>query len=82
MKLKKIVVKNFRGIKLLDWALPIGNIFCLIGKGDSSKSTILDAIRYAFYPQWNLSLSDSDFYLSKTDAPIIVEITFGVSMLV
>ena len=77
MKIRKLIIKNFRGIKELDWSLPAGNIFCLIGKGDSSKSTILESIRYAFYPQWNLSLSDSAFYQCKTDDPIVIEVTMG-----
>lgn len=77
MKIRQIKIKNFRGIKTLEWSLPAGNIFCLIGKGDSSKSTIIDAIRYAFYPQWNLSLSDSDFYQCKTDDPIVIEVSIG-----
>lgn len=77
MKIRKLIIKYFRGIKELDWNLPIGDIFCLIGKGDSSKSTILDGIRYAFYPHWNLSLSDSDFHQCKTDNPIVIEVTIG-----
>lgn len=77
MKIRKITIKNFRGIKELDWGLPIADIFCLIGKGDSSKSTILEAIRYAFYPQWNLPLSDSDFYQCKVENSIVVEVTIG-----
>lgn len=77
MKIRKLIIKNFRGIKELDWSISAGNIFCLIGKGDSSKSTILESIRYAFYPQWNLSLSDSDFYQCKTDDPIVIEVTIG-----
>lgn len=77
MKIRKIVISNFRGIKELDWNLPAEDIFCLIGKGDSSKSTILDSIRFAFYPNWNLSLSDSDFHQCKTDDPIIIEISIG-----
>lgn len=77
MKIRKLIIKNFRGIKDLDWSLPVGNIFGLIGKGDSSKSTILDGIRYAFYPQWNLSLSDSDFHQCKIDDPIVVEVSIG-----
>ncbi|HIH2616277.1 TPA: ATP-dependent nuclease [Burkholderia cenocepacia] len=77
MKIRKLVIKNLRGIKELDWNLPIGDIFCLIGKGDSSKSTILDAIRYVFYPQWNLTLSDSDFYQCKTENPIVIEVSIG-----
>jgi putative ATP-dependent endonuclease of OLD family len=77
MKIRKLIIKNFRGIKDLDWSLPAGNIFCLIGKGDSSKSTILDGIRYAFHPQWNLLLTDSDFYQCTTDKPIVIEVTIG-----
>lgn len=77
MKIRKLIIKNFRGIKALEWGLPAGNIFCLIGKGDSSKSTILEGIRYVFFPQWNLSLNDSDFYQCKTDDPIVIEVTLG-----
>lgn len=77
MKIRNISIKNFRGVKELDWGLPTADIFCLIGKGDSSKSTILEAIRYAFYPQWNLTVSDSDFYQCKVENSIVIEITIG-----
>lgn len=77
MKIRKIVIKNFRGVKALDWNVPTADIFCLIGKGDSSKSTILEAIRYTFHPQWNLAFSDADFYQCKIADPITVEITIG-----
>lgn len=77
MKIKKIIIRNFRGIKQLEWSLPAGDIFCLIGKGDSSKSTVLEAIKYVFFPHWNLTLSDSDFHQCKTDEPILVEATIG-----
>ncbi|SFL53281.1 ATP-dependent nuclease [Azotobacter beijerinckii] len=77
MKIRRITIKNFRGVKELEWNLPTADIFCLIGKGDSSKSTILEAIRYAFYPQWNLTLSDSDFYQCKVENYIAIEVTIG-----
>lgn len=77
MKIRKIEIKNFRGVKELDWSLPNADIFCLIGKGDSSKSTILEAIRYAFHPQWNLTLSDSDFHQCKVADSIVIEVTIG-----
>lgn len=77
MKIRKIEIKNFRGVKELDWSLPNADIFCLIGRGDSSKSTILEAIRYVFYPQWNLTLSDADFYQCKVTDSIVIEITIG-----
>ncbi|WP_339539792.1 ATP-dependent nuclease [Pseudomonas sp. RA_15y_Pfl2_54] len=77
MKIRKITIKNFRGVKELYWSLPAVDIFCLIGKGDSSKSTILEAIRYTFYPQWNLTLSDSDFHQCKVENSIVIEVTIG-----
>ena len=80
MKIRNIKIRNFRGIKKLDWALPDKSIFCFIGKGDSAKTTILEAIRYAFYPRWNLTVGDYDFYgcqtydpLTKTYNSIIIE---------
>lgn len=77
MKIRKISIKNFRGIKELDWSLPAAEIFCLIGKGDSSKSTILEAIRFAFHPQWNVTFNDSDFHNCKFDDSIVIEVTLG-----
>lgn len=77
MKIRKIVIENFRGVRALDWNLPASDIFCLIGKGDSSKSTILAALRYAFHPHWNLTFTDSDFYQAKLDDPLVIEVTIG-----
>ena len=77
MKIRDLKIRNFRGVKQLDWSLPEGDIFCLIGKGDSCKSTILEAIRYAFYPQWNLTLNDSDFYQCKAENSLSIEVTIG-----
>ena len=50
MRIRKINIKNFRGIKELDWSLPAEDIFCLIGKGDSSKSTLLEAMALLHKP--------------------------------
>lgn len=77
MKIRKINIKNFRGVKELDWHLPKADIFCLIGKGDSSKSTILEAVKYAFHPQWNLTFSDSDFHRCNCEESIVIEVTIG-----
>ncbi|WAB99740.1 AAA family ATPase [Pseudomonas putida] len=77
MKIRRLMIKNFRGVSELEWSLPDRHIFCLIGKGDSAKSTLLEAIRYVFYPQWNLTLSDADFHKSNISEPIIIEATIG-----
>jgi hypothetical protein len=77
VKIRRLKIKNFRGVSELEWSLPKAHIFCLIGKGDSAKSTILEAIRYVFYPQWNLTLSDSDFHKGNIETSIVIEATIG-----
>ncbi len=43
MRIVFIEIQNYRGIKKLAWA-PSAQVNCLIGPGDSTKTTILDAI--------------------------------------
>ena len=77
MRLRHILIENFRGIKTLDWPMSDSNILCLIGKGDSTKSTILEAIYRAFHPRWNFEFVDSDFYQCRADKPINIRIVLG-----
>ena len=77
MKLRHLSIRNFRGIEKLDWAVPEANLVCLIGRGDSTKSSILDAIRYALFPVWNLTLDTFDFFNGNTDAPVEITVTLG-----
>ena len=74
MKIRHVSVKNFRGIRELDWDIK-SNFICLIGPGDSTKTTILDAITYALGPSRLLGLNDADFYQANTDEPILIEVT-------
>ncbi|MDO5438529.1 MAG: AAA family ATPase [Erysipelotrichaceae bacterium] len=77
MRLKHVSIKNFRGIKQADLTFPDEQrLVCLIGPGDSTKSTILRAIHYALWPSWNLSVSSSDFYDCNTDEQICIEVSF------
>ena len=77
MRLKHVSIKNFRGIKQADLTFPDEQkLVCLIGPGDSTKSTILTAIHYALWPSWNLSASSSDFYDCNTDEQICIEVSF------
>jgi putative ATP-dependent endonuclease of the OLD family len=48
MRVRKLTIQNFRGIRELDWDIPSKNILCFIGRGDSTKSTILEALRRVF----------------------------------
>ena len=77
MRLKHVSIKNFRGIKQADLTFSDEQrLVCLIGPGDSTKSTILTAIHYALWPSWNLSVSSSDFYDCNTDEQICIEVSF------
>ena len=57
----QLSVRNFRKLKKFDCTFDDAKIVCLIGRGDSGKSSILDAISYVLYPAWNLQVSDYDF---------------------
>src|SRR4051812_28820458 len=77
MRIRHLSIRNFRGIYEFDWSLPDKSLFCLIGRGDSTKSTILEALRYVFYPQWNLAFNDADFYQCKPTNTITIEVYLG-----
>ena len=80
MKLTNIEIKNFRGIKNASVFFPQDSrVVCLIGAGDSGKSTLLTAIEWALWPSWNLIATDTDFYNCDTASPI--EITVSITEL-
>jgi len=76
MRVGYVEIENFRGIKQLRWA-PAGGVNCLIGPGDSCKTTILDAVELALSPRHTLSFDDLDFFGSDFNnaAKIIVTLT-------
>lgn len=76
MRLHRLQIENFRGIKRLDWCID-GRIACLIGPGNSGKTTILDAIELALLPYWYAQLSDDDFFGGDTTEPITIEATIS-----
>ena len=80
MKLTSIEIKNFRGIKHSAVFFPLDSrIVCLIGPGDSGKTTLLKAIEWALWPSWSLIATDTDFFNCDTSSPI--EITASITEL-
>ena len=77
MRIRHLSVKNFRGIRELGWPVPDQNLVCLVGRGDSTKSTILKALRRTFHPHWNLSFDDADFHLCDPTHPITIDAVLG-----
>jgi hypothetical protein len=76
MIIKHIAIRHFRGIKQLDWHVDSW-LVCLLGPGDSTKTTILDAIELALLPRWFTPFTDADFYQTDTESPIQIEVTLG-----
>lgn len=76
MRIDNLKVRNFRGIQTADIDFSeYQRLVCIIGPGDSTKSTILQAIEYALYPNYGLLLNDSDFYSNDISTPIVIEAT-------
>ena len=61
MRIVHVEIVNFRGIKQLSW-YPAPGTNCLVGPGDSGKTTVLDAIELAFAPRNSVTFDDTDFY--------------------
>ncbi|WP_417436606.1 ATP-dependent nuclease [Idiomarina abyssalis] len=74
--IRHIEIQNFRAIKQLSWH-PKPGLNCLIGPGDSGKSTILDAIDLALGARRSYSFNDADFYQLDTSSPLIITVTIG-----
>jgi putative ATP-dependent endonuclease of the OLD family len=74
--IRKIEIQNFRCVKSLSWQ-PVAGTNCLIGPGDSGKSTILDAIDYCLGARRNLQLADTDFHCLEVSQPIKITVTLG-----
>lgn len=75
-RIRKIEIANFRGIKQLVW-FPSPGINCLIGTGDSGKSTVLDAIDLCLGARRNIQISDADFFGLDITSPISITLTLG-----
>lgn len=74
----KVEVENFRGIKNLFFDIPReSKLVCFVGRGDSCKTTILDAISLALSPVWNVSFKDTDFYACNPKNPVSIRITLA-----
>jgi putative ATP-dependent endonuclease of the OLD family len=78
VRVRRVEISNFRGIASLDWRIPADKKFiCLIGPGDSRKSTIIDAIYYALGDRWALAFSDTDFFNANVEAPITIRVALA-----
>lgn len=73
--IRHLSVRNFRGIRSLDWS-PGPGINALIGPGDMGKSSILEAIELAI-GQGSAGVADTDFCELDVERDIVIEVTLG-----
>lgn len=70
-RLCHLAIKNFRSIREMSWS-PSAGINCLIGPGDSGKSTILDAIDLCLGARRSAAFGDTDFHNLDVTQPIVI----------
>jgi putative ATP-dependent endonuclease of OLD family len=71
-----VEISHFRGIEKLIW-YPTAGINCLIGPGDSCKTTVLDAVDLCLGARRTATFSDADFLGLDVDTPISIACTLG-----
>ncbi len=71
MKLRRLTIRNYRGIRRCDWDLTT-NLLALVGPGDSTKTTLLDAVGAVLSPTYTLKFTDADFFQCATTEPITI----------
>lgn len=75
LRIRRIDIENFRGIKSASWRLPTDlRFFALIGPGDSTKTTVLTALERALYERSVLTVLDTDFYNTDVTRPIKIRV--------
>lgn len=75
-RIRKVEISNFRCIKSFTWQ-PSPGLNCLIGPGDSGKSTVLEAIDMCLGARRVASFNDADFQDLNVDNPISIVLTVG-----
>jgi energy-coupling factor transporter ATP-binding protein EcfA2 len=73
-KLYHLHIENFRGLQTFDHTFTDG-LTCIIGRGDSGKSTILEALSLVFTSSYSVLFQDGDFYNCDVENPIVMQAT-------
>lgn len=73
-KIHTLKINNFQWIENFEQKFN-SDFICIIWRWDSWKTTILKAISYILYPNWNLSFYDTDFFNCNIEENIEIEAT-------
>lgn len=74
-KIHTLKISNFKGLEKFEHVFGMTDFICLIGRGDSGKTTILEAISAVLSPNWNLTFYDTDFFNGNITNPIEIEVS-------
>ena len=72
MMLRRLQIEHFRGIESAEWAIN-RRLVGLVGAGDSTKTTLLDAIGLVLSPNYNPQFTDADFFGFDLTKNIVIE---------
>lgn len=75
-RIRRVDISHFRSIQSFAWA-PAPGMNCLVGPGDSGKSSILDAIDFCLGARRNIQFTDADFFNLDVQTPISITVTVG-----
>ena len=73
-KIYSLSIKHYRGIENFQQIFGTTNCVLLIGRGDSGKTTLLNAISSVLSSSWNMPFNDYDFTNMDTSIPIQIEV--------
>lgn len=76
VRIRKLEIRRFRCIRDLVWH-PSDGINCLVGPGDTGKSTVLDAIDLCLGARRTPQVGDDDFFRLDTSDPVEISVTLG-----
>ena len=72
MMLRRLRIEHFRGIKSAEWSID-RRLVGLVGAGDSTKTTLLDAIGLVLTPNYSPQFTDADFYGFDLTKNVVIE---------
>ena len=74
MMLRRLRIEHFRGIESAEWVID-QRLISLVGAGDSTKTTLLDAIGLVLSPNYSPQFTDADFFRLDLTKNIVIEAT-------
>lgn len=72
MMLRRLRIEHFRGIESAEWVIQ-RRLIGLVGAGDSTKTTLLDAIGLVLSPNYSPQFTDADFFGLDLTKNIVIE---------